>query len=307
MTADTAFWIAAVRARETERRDRLFADVYAHDLAGQRGCAIMAASERASGGENAFIPVRVRWFDDLIVSAAGRTRQVVLLGAGLDTRAFRLDLPADLDWYEIDRHEVFTAKSNVLTDCMPRCRRHVVVADVGGDWSPALLGAGFDPRAETLWVAEGLFFYLPEQAIVEMLRGAARICGSGSLLAADVTGTAGLDSPAMRPYRAWCERNGVPPPFGTDDPLALFAAGGWQLGHVTAPGAPDANYGRLPPQAGGVIPGRTHLVVGQLPALDQASQSSWNNAIRKSGGGTDGSCPIGDVRSPAPVVEHWPS
>jgi methyltransferase (TIGR00027 family) len=263
VTADTAFWIAAVRARETERRDRLFADPYARDLAGQRGSAVMAASERATGEENAFIPVRVRWFDDLIVSAAAQARQVVLLGAGLDTRAFRLDLPTDLDWYEIDRHQVFTVKSSVLAGCVPRCRRHVASADVGGDWSSALLGAGFDHHARTLWVAEGLFFYLAEQVIAEMLRGAARMCGPGSLLAADVTGTTGLDAPVMQPYRAWCERNDVPPPFGTDDPLALFAAGGWQPMHVTAPGAPDANYGRLPQQAGGVIPGRTHLIIGQ--------------------------------------------
>ena len=87
--------------------------------------------------------------------------------------------------------------------------------------------------------------------------------GSGSLLAADVTGTTGLDSAVMQPYHAWCERNGVPPPLGTDDPLALFAAGAWQPEHVTAPGAPDANHGRLPSQPAGVIPGRTHLVIGQ--------------------------------------------
>jgi methyltransferase (TIGR00027 family) len=162
VTADTAFRIAAVRARETQRQDRLFADPYARDLAGQRGFAVMAASERASGGENAFIPVRVRWFDDLIVLAAGWARQVVLLGAGLDTRAFRLDLPADLGWYEVDRREVFSAKDNVLAGCAPRCRRRVVIADVAGDWTSALLRAGFDDRSRTLRVAEGLFFYLAE-------------------------------------------------------------------------------------------------------------------------------------------------
>jgi methyltransferase (TIGR00027 family) len=263
VTADTAFWIAAVRARETERRDRLFTDPYARDLAGERGSAVMAASERAAGGENAFIPVRVRWFDDLIVSAAPQARQVVLLGAGLDTRAFRLDLPAGLDWYEVDRHEVFAAKDNVLAGRVPGCRRHIVAGDVGGGWNSALLGAGFDRGARTLWVAEGLFFYLTEQAILELLREAAEMSGPGSLFAADVTGTAGLDSAVMRPYREWCERNGVPPPFGSADPRALFAAGGWRSEHVTAPGAPDANYGRLPPQASGLIPGRTHLVIGR--------------------------------------------
>jgi methyltransferase (TIGR00027 family) len=238
VTADTAFWIAAVRARETQRPDRLFADPYAHDLAGQRGPAVMAASERASGGPNAFIPVRVRWFDDLIASQAARVRQVVLLGAGLDTRAFRLDLPAGLGWYEVDRPEVLAAKRAALAGHVPRCRPHLVAADVGGGWAPALLGAGFDQSARTLWVAEGLFFYLPEQAIIGLLRGAARLCAPGSLLAADVIAATGLDSPAMRPYREWCERTGRPPPFGTDDPRALFADGGWPAEHVTAPVPP---------------------------------------------------------------------
>lgn len=275
MTSGTAFWIAAVRAREAARPDRLFDDPYARDLAGERGFAMMAASERAAGGENAYIPVRVRWFDDLIVSAAPGVRQVVMLGAGLDTRPYRLALPAELDWYELDRRELFAAKENALTGRVPRCRRHVVVGEIGADWRPALLGAGFDRRATTLWLAEGLFFYLAEQTIVALLRDAAALCGAGSLFTADVTGTAGLDSAAMRRYRAWCVDNGVPPPFGTDDPAALFTTGGWHVEHVTAPGAPDANYGRLTAQRGGVVPGRTHLVTGRRPS-ESAGESAFS-------------------------------
>lgn len=64
----------------------------------------------------------------------------------------------------------------------------------------------------------------------------------------------------MRPYRTWCAADDVPPPFGSDDPEALFTAGGWRIDHVTAPGAPDANYGRLRSQPAGLLPGQTHLV-----------------------------------------------
>ena len=266
MTSFTAYWIAAGRARETARPDRLFDDPHARELAGGRGFAIMAASERAAGGENAYIPVRVRWFDDRTLSTASARRQGVALGAGLDTRPYRLDLPADLDWYELDRPEIFAAKHEVLADRVPRCRHHVVAGDVAAGWRSALLDAGFDQEAPTLWLAEGLFFYLTEQMIVRMLRHSASLCGVDSRFAADVTGTAGLDSPAMATYREWCADNGVPPPFGTDDPVALFAHGGWQIEHVTAPGAPDANYGRLSAQRGGVVPGRTHLVTGRSPA-----------------------------------------
>jgi methyltransferase (TIGR00027 family) len=265
MTVGSAYWIAAVRARESERPDRLFDDPFARDLAGDRGFAVMAASERASGGENSFIPVRVRWFDDMTMAAvASGVRQVVLLGAGLDTRPYRLDLPDDVDWYELDRSEVFTAKNAGLAAFEARCRRHDVAGDVSGDWVTPLLDAGFDRGGRTLWLAEGLFFYLTEPAIVAMLSEAARLSAAGSLVAADVMPETGLDSPAMRPYRDWCERNNVPPPFGADDPTALLTAGGWRPERVSAPGAPDANFDRLRAQPGGLIPGRTHLVVGVI-------------------------------------------
>lgn len=265
MTVGSAFWIAAVRARESERDDRLFDDPFARELAGPRGFATMAASERASGGENAFIPVRVRWFDDLtLATVAAGVRQVVLLGAGLDTRSHRLDLPAEVDWYEVDREEILTGKDRVLAAAVARCRRHPVAGDLTGDWATPLLDAGFDQHRRTLWLAEGLVFYLTEEMIVAMLRTASRLCAPGSLFAADVIGTTGLDSPAMQPYRNWCAANDVPPPFGADDPTTLLTAGGWELADVTAPGAADANYGRLPAQPGGLLPGRTHLVTGRL-------------------------------------------
>jgi hypothetical protein len=85
--------------------------------------------------------------------------------------------------------------------------------------------------------------------IVDLLQVSVRLCGAASLFAADVIGTAGLDSPAMRSYRVWCAQNDTPPPFGADDPAGLFAAGGWQVAQITSPGAPHANYGRLPQTA----------------------------------------------------------
>ena len=262
-TIGSATWIAAVRARESERPDRLFNDPYARALAGDAGFAMMARSEAARDGRpNPFIPVRVRWFDDLTLAAIPPASQVVLLGAGLDTRPFRLDVPPDVEWFEVDRRRVLAAKDELLAGETPRCRRHTVGADLREDWVTPLLGAGYDRNATTLWLAEGLFFYLTEPMIVDLLRRAKELSAPGSSFAADVIGTTGLDGPAMQPYRDYCARTNLPPPFGADDPAALFAKGGWEPRHVTAPGAPDANFGRFPDQPGGVIAGRTHLVVG---------------------------------------------
>ena len=112
--SSTAHWIAAVRARESERPDALFTDPYAAILAGDVGRASLAASERASGGENHFLAVRTRFFDEVLCAESRTGDAVVLLGAGLDTRAFRLPLPPDIDWYEIDDGALLATKERVL-------------------------------------------------------------------------------------------------------------------------------------------------------------------------------------------------
>jgi methyltransferase (TIGR00027 family) len=241
-TASTAHWIAAVRARETARSDPLFTDPYAHTLAGQLGYTIMAASEGTSGGENVFIPVRVRWFDDTIEAGAVAGTQVVLLGAGLDTRPYRLTLPGDLDWYELDRAEIFAAKEPVLAAETARCRRHVVIADLAEAWVPALRAAGFDASRATIWVAEGLLFYLTLASITALLRATAELSAPGSRFLADVL-------PGHTAEWVAGLRNGRSgsPAFGHDDPDVLFASGGWSVVRATPAGAARANYGRMRP------------------------------------------------------------
>ena len=120
----------------------------------------MEASERASDGRNDFIPIRTRFFEDLIRDQSAMVDQVVLLGAGLDTRAFRLHLPPHLDWFEIDDGDLLADKETALAaaGARPRCRRRPVAADLAGEWEPALLASGFRPGGRTLWIAEGLFF-----------------------------------------------------------------------------------------------------------------------------------------------------
>ena len=246
----TAHWIAAVRARESARPDRLFDDPYAAALAGELGLQVMQASEKAGGGRNEFIPVRVRWFDDLVEGqAAAGIRQVVLLGAGLDTRAYRLDLPAGLRWYELDQPEVLQRKEPVLRRAVPRCERVVLPVDLAGDWLPALLGTGFEVGAATLWLAEGLLVYLGEDDVLRLLRTAAGHCGPGSRFAADVFGATAL--------RARVHSSVIR--FGSDDPAGLLQDGGWRPERVDVVGSPAANYGRL---TGSVrVPGG-FLVVG---------------------------------------------
>ena len=89
LVGSTAHWTAAVRAKESERPDRLFDDPWAAALAGEAG---MAWLEPRTPDSLAPIVLRTRYFDDFLqrITRQSGIRQVVLLAAGLDTRAFRL-------------------------------------------------------------------------------------------------------------------------------------------------------------------------------------------------------------------------
>lgn len=111
--------------------------------------------------------VRTRFFDDsMLDSARSGIRQVVILAAGLDARAYRLDWPAGTVVYELDQPRVVDFKSQTLADlgAQPRATRRTVAVDLRQDWPKALSDNGFDPSAPTAWLAEGLLIYLPSDA-----------------------------------------------------------------------------------------------------------------------------------------------
>jgi O-methyltransferase involved in polyketide biosynthesis len=88
---------------------------------------------------------------------------------------YRLDLPRELDRYELDRAELFAVKDPVLSGAASSCRRHTIAVDLAADWIAPLCEAGFALRQRTLRVAEGLMFYLAEPSVIALLRVAA--CG----------------------------------------------------------------------------------------------------------------------------------
>ncbi|HET7665277.1 MAG TPA: class I SAM-dependent methyltransferase [Mycobacterium sp.] len=111
--------------------------------------------------------VRTRWFDRLFTDAAAAgVRQAVILAAGLDARAYRLDWPAGTTVYELDQPEVidFKAKTLAELEAKPKADRRAIAIDLRDDWPKALRSNGFDPTQPTAWIAEGLLIYLPPEA-----------------------------------------------------------------------------------------------------------------------------------------------
>jgi methyltransferase (TIGR00027 family) len=150
----TARMTAAARARETERPDRLFEDAFAAELAGREGFEFLDRHDAAVGQPRATFAVRTRFFDDHLLAAARDlgVRQVILLAAGLDTRAFRLEWPLGVQIYELDQPEVLAYKATVLASfkATPSCSRHVTAVDLRTDWPRALLAAGYRARGPSI-------------------------------------------------------------------------------------------------------------------------------------------------------------
>ncbi|MDQ1033923.1 methyltransferase (TIGR00027 family) [Streptomyces sp. V3I8] len=192
----TALLVAAARTIETHRDDSLARDAYAeHFVRAAPACADWPVRiEQVPDGDGdplwgrfaRYFGLRTRVLDDFLLrSVRTGPRQVVLLGAGLDTRALRLNWPSGCTVFEIDRAGVLEFKHRVLTDlaAIPKAKRVAVPADLRTDWVSALTGAGFDLAAPSVWLAEGLLFYLPGPAETHVIDTVDKLTAKGSALA----------------------------------------------------------------------------------------------------------------------------
>ncbi|MET0408747.1 MAG: SAM-dependent methyltransferase [Hyphomicrobium sp.] len=128
--SDTAFWVAHYRGVETQRRDALFRDPLAAVLAGDRGRRIAEAMPRPFI-TSWVIAVRTRIIDEFIQTAVARGVDTILnLGAGLDTRPYRIELPASLRWIEADYPAMIDYKAELLVHEVPRFKLTRTKADL---------------------------------------------------------------------------------------------------------------------------------------------------------------------------------
>lgn len=176
----TALGVAASRAAETAGPDPLIRDDFARTLVSPAGPAWAQLTDPElawlDGDEDGkrkhrlginYQAVRTHFFDDYFaVAARDGIRQVVILAAGLDSRAYRLDWPAGTAVYEVDQPKVLEYKTGILESngAVPTADRRTVAVDLRDDWPAALTAAGFDPTQPTAWLAEGLLSYLPSDA-----------------------------------------------------------------------------------------------------------------------------------------------
>src|ERR1700756_4561869 len=154
-----------------------------HDGAGASGGSAGAMSRMADN-----MAVRTKFFDEFFLDATNAgIKQVVILASGLDSRAYRLDWPAQTVVYEVDQPQVIEFKTRTLAQlgAAPTADRRVVAIDLRDDWPAALRTAGFDPGQPTAWSAEGLLGYLPPDAQDRLLDTITELSAPGSRLATE--------------------------------------------------------------------------------------------------------------------------
>lgn len=240
----TARWTAAARAVETRRADALFTDDLAEALAGPEGFARWERYDNP--GTTEFLAIRTRWLDEVI--ARSTLTQVVLVAAGLDTRSARLHWSPGTVLYELDQPDLMEWKAKRFAElgARHRCDRRGIGTDLTGPWDEPLRAAGWDASAPTLWIAEGLLFYLTERDAETLLKRLASLSAPGGVLAGDLIAHQSMISEFTREGLARLRADGCPWLWGTDRPESFLTASGWTPGDVRLPGEDGASFGRWP-------------------------------------------------------------
>lgn len=136
-----------------------------------------------------FIDARTQWIDDGMKRALDDgIKQVVIIAAGFDTRAYRLSRPG-VKCYEIDLPHASDKKKELVEKLLPR-DKYSWPEFIGADLSKvtlsdALAGSSFDPQKRTLFVIEGLVYYLPPAAFKSLLAAISELSVVGSRLYLD--------------------------------------------------------------------------------------------------------------------------
>jgi methyltransferase (TIGR00027 family) len=168
--SDTALWVAFYRAQESKRPDALFHDPYAERLIGERGRKIAEGMKETAKYTAWTLAIRTRIIDELIQELTSQGVDTVLnLGAGLDARPYRLELPATLRWIEVDYPHMIDHKERVLANEKPHVRLEHVRMDLADREKRISFFAQVSAQSKKVLVlTESVIPYLTENQVSEL-------------------------------------------------------------------------------------------------------------------------------------------
>jgi len=244
--SDTAIWVAYYRAKETARPDAMFRDPLAKLLIGDRGAQIAARFGPTGRYTEWTLITRTVIIDEFIREGiSGGVDGVLNLGAGLDTRPYRLELPASFQWVEADFPHLLEYKRKLLAEQTPRCRLQRVGVDLADAAARRKFLAEALPEAKKVIVlTEGVIPYLAEQQVAELaadLKAQPRFaCWIGEYF-----------TPRVYPYLRSAAHSRVmanaPFRFFPSDWLGFFERNGWVKQDLRYGSDVGMRFGRRPP------------------------------------------------------------
>jgi methyltransferase (TIGR00027 family) len=260
----TALLVAGWRAVHALSSQPLVSDEYAKVFVAASQDPYLAATlanPGTSDDETAFprlYGVQTRFFDDFFDSAGqAGIRQAVIVAAGLDSRAYRLEWPLGTTVFEIDLPKVLEFKARVLGEhgAVPKASRVEVAADLRTDWSRPLEAAGFDTERPSAWSVEGILPYLTDEAQNTLFTRISGLSAPGSRIAIGALGSR-LDHDQLEALET--NHPGVNMSGGVDfsaltyepksDPAEWLAAHAWSVEPVRNTLELQAGYGMTPPE-----------------------------------------------------------
>ena len=165
--SDTAFWVASFRAAESKRKDALFQDPFAEMLVADYGEKISHSMRSVARSASWAVVMRTRLIDEIILRYVNQGYTTLInLGAGLDARPYRLTLPADFHWIEIDFPEVIEFKNQKLQEQKPNCQLECIALDLSNHDKRKALFKELNARiGPALVLCEGVIMYLDEEMV----------------------------------------------------------------------------------------------------------------------------------------------
>jgi methyltransferase (TIGR00027 family) len=216
--------------------------------------ALAVENAQKMPGINGAIVARVRFIDEIVLQAVEEgLAQLVILGAGYDSRAYRMEgIKENTHVFEVDHPFTQQIKIQKLEEILGEKPGYVTFVPLEfnkDDLKICLLGNGFDPAKRTLFVMEGLTFYLPAGTLDGILAFIAKECGPHNAIVFDYLPPSVIDGTSERPEaksaRMEVESYGEPYRFGLEsDKVATFLAErGFALKHnVNAPDCKDLYF-----------------------------------------------------------------
>eukprot|EP01064_Diplonema_japonicum_P028999 TRINITY_DN4591_c0_g1_i1.p1 TRINITY_DN4591_c0_g1~~TRINITY_DN4591_c0_g1_i1.p1 ORF type:complete len:302 (+),score=44.66 TRINITY_DN4591_c0_g1_i1:58-906(+) len=252
----TGAFTAACRAFEHAKGEgnRLFDDPYAQLFTGDVGRSYLEAyaEARAVPLDTAVLGIteRTKGIDSAFLNAIKENiTQVVMIGCGGDTRAFRMELPkgTQITIYEVDLPEVIAHRNLIFEENGMTPKEGIIVKRLGIDltnpeWKSSLESIGYNKNKPVLWVIEGILKYFTHSGTLEpLVTDIYSLMAPGSRLLGDVVNTTHVKLSA-KPWEAF---GGGAMLSGIDDPSNFFSRFGFNEVAVRQVGYPRDEHEKM--------------------------------------------------------------